>query len=155
MRVFGGLQVCLCLASFVSCRGQDRAREENAVRQFVDQFARAENTRNVEQLSQLFTVDGEAVVQNSVVAHGRDEIKKAVTPRLPWSEVGPATYKVERIRLLDAKSAVVDAKRSTVSPALVRSSAATFILSKEKAGWRVASYRCSSPAPLADSPFVK
>jgi uncharacterized protein (TIGR02246 family) len=150
------IYVFILLAAFVSCRPHDQARDEAAIRQFIDQFAQTENSRDGEKLSLLFAPDGEAVVQNEAIASGRDAIRKGVTPRLPWSEMGPATYKVRRIRFVNPDIALVDAQRAMFSSTFVRSSAVLFILRRRREGWRVESYRSASEKqpPLADSPFA-
>ena len=131
--------------------------DDTQIRKLIEDFAHAENQRNATQLTGLFAPDGDIYIQNKRLASGTKQISASLLPRIPWSEIGPATYRVETVRKLDPHFAIVDTDRTYFTPVMKRSTFATFVLERTHDGWRIASYRNVLPGPplSTDSTFER
>lgn len=143
----------LFLLLLTACR--TKADDDAAIRKLIDDFARAENQRNAAGLSALFAPDGDIFVQNKRLASGTKQIAASLQPRIPWSEIGPASYRIENLRKLDSHFAIVDTERTYFTPVMKRSTSATFVLERTHEGWQIASYRnmLLGPPLSTDSTF--
>ena len=114
---------CLALLA-VGVYGQTSS--DSAIQALLDRLAQAENRRDT-------------VAQRELVAESAE--LPTFPERRPFDERGPASYKIERIRLIGSDVAVVDASRifatSAGGPVSVP---VLFVLKQTREVWRIALY---------------
>lgn len=128
--------------------GQGRAsdKETQAIHFLIDQYSQARENRDTALLGGILTTDVDQLVSTG---EWRDGIDTALKGMLNSSATNPGTRKltIERIRLINKVSAIVDCKYEIQNPDdTVRKMWSTFIILSEKGKWKITAIRNMLPS---------
>ncbi|MDQ2776235.1 MAG: SgcJ/EcaC family oxidoreductase [Acidobacteriota bacterium] len=121
---------------------------EIQIRQLVQQYMDARNSKNGAAIRSLFTTDADQLVSTG---EWRKGIAALVQGAMASSrkETGKSAITVESIRLLEPNVAIADGRYETSNAATgqSRSMWTTLVLKHTDLGWRIAAIRNMLPAP--------
>ena len=122
------------------------ADDDAAIREVVRRYQDARERRDKDALSALFTSDADQLVSSGEWRLGREAV---VTGGLASSARGGSrALIVERVRRLGADVAIADARyQISGGESGTRNMWSTFVLARQKDGWRISAIRNMLPAP--------
>jgi uncharacterized protein (TIGR02246 family) len=128
--------------------GQGNSREDEqkqAIYSLIDQYSLAREKKDTVLLKSILTADADQLVSTG---EWRVGIREAVKGMLRSSERNPGSRKliVEKIRFLDSKNGVADARYEIQNPdGTKRRMRSTFIVVYQNGGWKIAAIRNMLP----------
>ena len=126
--------------------------DETAIRELVQKYMDARNSRNAEATRSLFTTDADQLVSTG---EWRKGIEAVVSGAMASSqkETGRSSINIETIRSLEPEVALVDGRyeTSTTATGVSRKMWTTLVVKRTNLGWRIAAIRNMLPAPTASS----
>jgi uncharacterized protein (TIGR02246 family) len=134
----------LVLGAATAARPQD---DDAAIRDVVRRYQDARERRDKDALVALFSSDADQLVSSGDWRRGRDAV---VTGGLASSARGGSrALTVESVRRLGPDVAIADARYeiSGLAGAARRNMWSTFVLARQKDGWRISAIRNMLPAP--------
>jgi uncharacterized protein (TIGR02246 family) len=122
--------------------------DEVNIRQLVQRYMDARNSKNPEATRSLFTPDADQLVSTGEWRRGIDALIKGAMAS-SQKETGQSTISVQSIRFLSPDLAIADGPYETTSMGSTESRKmwTTFVLKKTADGWRIAAIRNMLPAP--------
>jgi uncharacterized protein (TIGR02246 family) len=139
------------MASVVpAATGQTPAADEAAVRGLVKQYVDARERNDAKSVEALFTKDADQLVSSGEWRRGRDQLVKGAMASSAQSG-GKRTITVETVRFPASGVAIADGRYEIagLQGGEARKMWATFVMTREQDGWRIAAIRNMLPAPAA------
>lgn len=133
-------------AGYLFGQGHASDKETQAIHFLIDQYSQARENRDTALLGSILTTDVDQLVSTG---EWRDGIDTALKGMLNSSATNPGTRKltIERIRLINKVSAIVDCKYEIQNPdKTVRKMWSTFIILSEKGKWKITAIRNMLPS---------
>lgn len=143
--------VAASVASFApGASGQTPAADEAAVKGLVKQYVDARERNDAKAVEALFTKDADQLVSSGEWRRGRDEVVKGAMASSARTG-GTRTITVETVRFPASGVAIADGRYEIggLQGGEARKMWATFVMTREKDGWRIAAIRNMLPAPAA------
>ncbi len=142
LTLFNVLWVPIDIAQGIS----NEDKHKTALYSLIDQYSSAREKRDTVLLKQLLTADADQLVSSG---EWRVGIGEAVKGMLQSSENNPGSRKliVDKIRFLDSKNAIIDARYEIKNPdGTTRKMWSTFIVVYQKGSWKITAIRNMLPA---------
>jgi len=135
-----------CL-TFVACLLAQNPADEAAVRQVVQKYVDARESRDAHAIEALFTSDADQLVSTGEWRKGREEVVRG-TMASSQSASGKRTITVTSVRFLAPGVALADGRYEIAGTggALARKMWASLTLTRGSDGWRIAAIRNMLPA---------
>lgn len=124
--------------------GSDKQRQE--IHELIDAYAQARETKDTILLESILTSDIDQLVSSGKWRNGKRESMKGML-RSSSSNPGTRTLKIEKIRFLNSKSAIADARYHIQNDnGTIRKMWSTFIVVYKTKKWKIAAIRNMLPA---------
>ena len=123
------------------------AKDEAAVKAVVARYVEAREKRDAAAIEALFTKDADQLVSSGEWRKGRDAVVKG-TLASSESTGGHRTITVENVRFISPDVAIADGRYEITGMASGpdRRMWSTFVIAREKDGWKIAAIRNMLPA---------
>ncbi|MEX2233366.1 MAG: DUF4440 domain-containing protein [Cyclobacteriaceae bacterium] len=138
--------ILTCSSFLLGQDGKPNEKQQKDISSLIDQYSQAREKKDTVLLKRILTSDIDQLVSNG---EWRSGITSAVQGMLRSSAGSPGTrtLTIEKIRLLDPKSAVVDCKYEIQNAdGTPRKMWSTFIVVSAKAEWKISAIRNMLPA---------
>ena len=146
------MAVILLFTSSVAGRPQgtpDRAKDEAAIRDVVNEYFGARDRRDAATLAALFTADVDQLVSSGEWRRGREALVKG-TLASSQQTTGTRTIAIETIRFPVADMAIADGRYEiTGGSGGDRRMWSTFVMARQEGRWQISAIRNMLPAPPA------
>jgi len=128
------------------------ANDETAIRELVQKYMDARNSRDAEKTRSLFTPDADQLVSTGEWRRGIDAVIRGAMAS-SQKETGKSSISLEAIRFLDPDLALADGRyeTSTAGTSVSRKMWTTLVVKRTDLGWRIVAIRNMLPAPAASS----
>jgi ketosteroid isomerase-like protein len=137
---------CLCCASL---QGQDKKPGDEKtidIYKLIDNYSLARDKKDTALLKTILTNDIDQLVSNGEWRSGINEAVLGMQ-RSSQGNPGTRTLTVEKIRFLDSKNAIADARYEIRNPdGTVRKMWSTFVVVNQKGKWKISAIRNMLPA---------
>ncbi|HNR07943.1 MAG TPA: hypothetical protein PKM27_11555 [Saprospiraceae bacterium] len=144
LTLFNALCVLFAYAQGIS---NEDIPDKKEIYSLIDQYSSAREKRDTAMLRHLLTPDADQLVSSG---QWRVGIGEAVKGMLLSSESNPGSRRliVDKIRFLDSKHAIADARYEIQNPdGAARKMWSTFIVVFQNGSWKIAAIRNMLPAP--------
>ena len=141
------LAASLFLVAAAFAQSSQNPSDEIAIRQLVQNYMQARNTKNAAATRSLFTKDADQLVSTGEWRKGIDRlVQGAMTSS--QKETGTSSIALESIRFIEPDIAIADGRYETSSAAsnTPRKMWTTLILKRADTGWKIAAIRNMLPA---------
>lgn len=138
----------MLLGTVVYGQTHSNSVDETAIREIVQKYMDARNSRNAEAVRALFTTDADQLVSTGEWRRGIDALMQGAMAS-SQKETGKSSISLEAIRFVDPDVALADGRYQTsaASTGAVRNMRTTLIIKRTDAGWRIAAIRNMLPVP--------
>jgi uncharacterized protein (TIGR02246 family) len=144
------LTVFLLVLFTSAAYGQSASRQADdaAVRNLIQQYMDARNSRDAVKVRSLFTEDADQLVSTGEWRRGVDAVVRGAVAS-SQKEAPRSSIQVEAIRFLQRDLALADGRYQTVSAGsnASRNMWTTLVIKRTHQGWRIAAIRNMLPAP--------
>jgi len=125
----------------------ERGADEAAIRDVVKRYVDAREQRDPAAIGALFTADADQLTSSGEWRRGRDGLVQGTLASSSRTG-GTRTIAVERVRLLSPDVAIADGRYeiSGLAGGATRRMWTTFVLARDRDGWRIAAIRNMLPA---------
>ena len=125
-----------------------RGADESAIRDLVQKYIDARNSRDAERTRSLFTADADQLVSTGEWRKGIDAVVRGAMAS-SQKEMAKSSIQVEAIRFVEPSIAIVDGRYETVAAvtSASRKMWTTFVVKRTDHNWRIAAIRNMPPAP--------
>jgi ketosteroid isomerase-like protein len=125
---------------------QPSDKQRKDIQSLIDKYSEAREKSDTLLLKSILTPDIDQLVSTGEWRNGIDASMKGMQ-RSSANNAGTRTLTIERIRLLNLSSAIVDCKYEIKNPGgTVRKMWSTFIIVSEKGVWKISAIRNMLPA---------
>jgi uncharacterized protein (TIGR02246 family) len=143
------LLFCIFLTGMVSLHSRAQktdTQKEQPLYSLIDQYAQARETRDTLLLSQILTDNIDQLVSSGEWRRGIQIAKEGML-RSSSANPGDRTLKVDHVRFLNEKTALIDARYEIAnSDGTIRKMWSTFIVINENNRWKITAIRNMLPA---------
>ena len=146
------LATSLFLVAAAFAQSSQSPSDEIAIRQLVQNYMQARNTKNAEATRSLFTKDADQLVSTGEWRKGIDGLVQGAMAS-SQKETGKSSITVESIRFLEPDIAIADGPYETSSAAspTTRKMWTTLIVKRTETGWKITAIRNMLPASNSSS----
>ncbi len=140
---------CLVLTAAVAfAQAPETASDESAIRQLVQSYMNARNTKDADATRRLFTNDADQLVSTGEWRKGIDGLVRGAMAS-SQKETGKSSIDVESVRFLEPDVAIADGRYQTSSSdtGSARKMWTTLIVKRSAGEWKIAAIRNMLPAP--------
>lgn len=148
MRVFALAVMLMCASLPLAAQGgAGKAKDEAAIREVVAKYNAARDERDAKAIEALFTADADQLVSSGEWRRGRDTLVKGMLGS-SRNNPGKRTLTVETTRFIAPDVALADARYEIEGSggAPARKMWSTFLMKRDRGGWRIAAIRNMLPA---------
>lgn len=144
------LAIGMILAGVTYAQSTSEHVEETAIRELVQKYVEARNSRNADATRSVFTADADQLVSTGEWRKGIDAVVQG-SMASSQKEMGKSSINIEAIRFLGPDLALVDGRYETAAAAtgVSRKMRTTLVMRRMDLGWRIAAIRNMLPAPIA------
>jgi uncharacterized protein (TIGR02246 family) len=141
------------LISAGSVQAQHDEAGETAIRQLVQNYMNARNTKDAEATRRLFTNDADQLVSTGEWRKGIDGLVRGAMVS-SQREAGKSSITVESVRFLQPDVAIVDGRYETYSAGsnAPRKMWTTLVVERQSGTWKIAAIRNMLPVPNVAQP---
>ena len=141
------LATSILLITAAFAHSSPSASDEIAIRQLVQNYMQARNTKNAEATRSLFTKDADQLVSTGEWRKGIDGLVQGAMAS-SQKETGQSSIAIESIRFIDPDIAIADGRYETSSlvSCTTRKMWTTLIVRRTETGWKIAAIRNMLPA---------
>ncbi len=141
------LAISILLITAAFAHSSPSASDEIAIRQLVQNYMQARNTKNAEATRSLFTKDADQLVSTGEWRKGIDGLVQGAMAS-SQKETGQSSIAIESIRFIDPDIAIADGRYETSSlvSSTTRKMWTTLIVRRTETGWKIAAIRNMLPA---------
>ena len=146
----------MLLAGIAYAQPMSGRADEAPVRELVQKYMEARNSRNADATRSLFTADADQLVSTGEWRKGIDAVVQGAMAS-SQKETGRSSIVVETIRFLEPDLALVDGRYETTSAGTgaSRKMWTTLVVKRTDLGWRIAAIRNMLPAQRQDTAVLK
>jgi uncharacterized protein (TIGR02246 family) len=136
----------ICFTAMLYGQAPSLSGNSGAVRDVIDQYMRARNTKDTDAIRRLFTPDADQLVSTGEWRKGLSNLIRG-TSASSQKEMGRSSIDVENIRFIDPEVAIVDGRyQTTALNGTVRKMWTTVIVKRTEGVWRITAIRNMLPA---------
>lgn len=150
------LAIGMILAGITYAQSTSDHAEETAIRELVQKYMEARNSRNVDAIRSVFTADADQLVSTGEWRKGIDAVVQG-SMASSQKETGKSSITIEAIRFLGPDLALVDGRYETAAAVtgVSRKMWTTLVVKRADSGWRIAAIRNMLPAPRQNTAVLK
>jgi uncharacterized protein (TIGR02246 family) len=136
------------IAALGCAQSAGNSSQESAIRDLVQKYVNARNSRDADATRSLFTTDADQLVSTGEWRKGIDSLIKGAMAS-SMKETGTSSISVESVRFLEPDIAIADGRYETTTAgnSANRKMWTTLVMKRTDAGWRIAAIRNMLPSP--------